>query len=336
MKNTLSRKNIPLIVLISLSFYWTYFYTSNNWLNEYGAAKLEWLLIIDIFITIPLVCYFCLKNHLKQALIKMLIYMGLLILLGSYIIPTEQKFYWLYLEYLRYAIIAVVILFELFIITSVIFAIKTAFSKNQDPDVAIASPVEKIFGKSIASELIKFDLRLWSFALFPKRIESKNYLGSHHFHCHLKDGTQSFLQGFVFLSIFELPLVHVLLHFIWSPMAANIITGLTLFSLAYLVAQYRAVEKRPISFTNEQLIIRYALSNPLIINLNDIESAEINTQVISRNQNIKRFNLLGAPNVKIELKNSKDYGFHTVYLGINLPTQFISFIVNKLNTNPLD
>ena len=214
MKSILKIQNIPLIFLICISLFWTYFYTSNNWLNEYGATKFEWLLFIDIFITIPLICYFCLKNQLKQVIIKSFLYMGSLVLLGSYIIPIEQKNYWLYLEYLRYLVVAVVILFEAFIISSVIFTIKSAFNKNQDPDIAISKPLEKYFGKSMATAVMQFDLRLWSFTLFPKKIAAKNYIGHTHFYCHLKDGVQSFLQGFAFIILFEIPIMHVFLHYV--------------------------------------------------------------------------------------------------------------------------
>ncbi|MFK8012098.1 MAG: hypothetical protein AB8B80_08675 [Marinicellaceae bacterium] len=329
-KRQISKKNIPLIFLVCASFFWTYFYTSNNWLNQYGASKFEWLLFIDIFVTVPLVCYLCFKDHLKQAIIKSLIYMGLLVLLGSYIIPNELKHYWLYLEYSRYLLIGLVIVFELFIISSVLFSIKSAFNKNQDPDLVISTPVEKYFGQSVASEFIKFDFRLWTFALFPKKIQTENYIGNKHFHCHLKDGTQSFLQGFVFLTIFEIPILHVFLHLTWSPLAANIITAITIFSFAYLIAQYRAIEKRPVSITQDHLIIRYALSNPVFIQLSDIRKVEFNEQTIARNKHVKRYNLLGVPNVKIGVKNSNKYKFHTVYLGVNLPAQLIKSIEHSI------
>jgi hypothetical protein len=126
-------------------------------------------------------------------------------------------------------------------------------------------------------------------------------MGHTHFYCHLKDGVQSFLQGFAFIILFEIPIMHEFLHYVWSPMAANTITALTIFSFAYLIAQYRAIEKRPISFTDEQLIIRYELYNPLYINLRDIKEVSINNHTIARKKHINRFNLMGAPNVKLEL-----------------------------------
>ena len=281
--------------------------------------------MIDIFITTPLVCFYFLGENRKQALIKSLAYMGLLIILGSFIIPTEEKHFWNHLENIRYIGIITIVLFEFLVISTVVIAITAAFKQNNDPDLAISVPLEKFLGKSLITKLMQFDIRLWSFVLFPSKIKSDNYHGQNHFFGHLKDGAQSFLQGFIFLIIFEIPLIHVLLHFIWSPMAANIITALTVFSLAYFIAEYRALAKRPISFDDDDLTIRYGLSNPLKIKIKDIISIEHNTKPIYRNSKHKRFNLVGVPNIEIKLKN---HTFKNVYLGVNNPNKFIEFWLN--------
>ncbi len=325
MQSLLSKRNIPLFFLIFISIFWSYYYTHNIWFNDYGQSKDELWLMIDIFITTPLVCFFFLGNNRKQAFIKSLAYMGLLILLGSIIIPTQQKHLWNYLENMRYVGIVLVALFELFIISTVILAMKSAFKNNKDPDLVISEPLERIMGKSITTQLMQFDIRLWTFVLFPSKINSDNYIGEQHFYGDLKDGAQSFLQGFVFVILFELPIMHLLLHFIWSPLAANIISGLTLFSLAYFIAEYRALAKRPISLNKEHLIVRYGLSNPLNIKLIDIQSVTLNTKTIYRNSKIKRYNLAGIPNIEVTLKNNK---FEKVYLGLNNPNEFIE-VMNK-------
>ena len=325
MQSILSKRQIPLFFLIFISAFWWYYYTHNIWFNDYGKAKNEWWLMIDVFITTPLVCFYFLGKDHKQALIKSLVFMGLLILLGSYIIPSEEKHLWKYLEYIRFIGITAVVLFELFIISTVIFAIKSAFKQNKDPDFAISEPLEKFMGKSIFTQLMQFDIRLWTFVLLPSKIKSDNYHGIQHFYGDLKDGTQSFLQGFVFIILFEMPLMHLLLHFIWSPLAANIITGLTLFSLAYFIAEYRAIAKRPISLDKDDLIIRYGLSNPLKVKLKDIKSIQTNKKTIYRNTEIKRYNLVGIPNIEITVINNT---YNKIYLGLNNPDEFIT-VMNK-------
>jgi len=323
MQSLLSKRNIPLLFLIFISFFWSYYYMHSLWFNDYGKAKNEWWLMIDIFITTPLVCFYFLGKNRKQALIKSLAFMALLILLGSYIIPSEEKHLWKYLENMRYVGIVAVILFELLMIGTVVFAIKSAFKQDNDPDLAISEPLEKFFGKSITTQLMQFDIRLWSFVIFPSKINPNNYRGKKHFYGHLKDGTQSFLQGFVFVILFEMPIMHVVLHFIWSPLAANVISGLTLISLAYFIAEYRALSMRPISLGKENLIIRYGLSNPLIISLRDIVSVKLNTKSIYRTAKIKRYNLLGKPNIEITVSNNT---FDKIYLGLNNPVEFIELL----------
>jgi len=327
MQSLFTKRNIPLFFLFFISIFWSYYYTHDIWFNDYGQSKDELWLMIDIFITIPLVCFYFLGNNCKQALIKALVYMGLLVLLGSFIIPTQQKHFWSYLENMRYIGIVLVALFETFIISTVIIAMKSAFKNNKDPDLVISEPLERIMGQSITTQLMQFDIRLWTFVLFPSKINSDNYMGEQHFYGDLKDGAQSFLKGFVFVILFQMPIMHVLLHFIWSPQAANIITGLTLFSLAYFIAEYRALTKRPISLDNEYLIIRYGLSNPLSIKLADIQTVKLNTKTIYRNTKIKRYNLAGIPNIEISLKNNK---FEKVYLGLNNPSEFIEVLTQQL------
>ena len=325
MNTLLKKQNIPFFFLIFISLFWSYYYTHSFWFNDYGKAKNEWWLLIDIFVTTPLVCFYFLKGNRKQALIKSLVYMGLLILVGSIVIPSEVKHIWNYLENIRVFGIIAVALFEFFIISTVVFAIRSAFKQNKDPDLAISEPIEKYLGQSPITKLMQFDIRLWSFVIVPSKIKSDNYDGKHHFYGDLKDGAQSFLQGFVFIILFEIPLVHVLLHFIWSPLAANIVSILTVFSLAFFIAEYRALGKRPISIDNEFLIVRYGLSNPLIVKLEDILSVELNTKTIYRNSKLKRYNLVGKPNIEISLKNNT---IEKIYLGLNNPQMFLDKITH--------
>ncbi len=323
MKTIISKQRFPLIFLIFLCLFWYFYYSTNNWFNGYGSERYEWLFIIDIFISMPLICYFCLRKNLKQMLIKSLAYMGLLVLLGSLIIPSKDKHLWLYLESIRYVVIFALVIFEVFVISTVVLAIKSALTKNKDPDVAISEPIEKFLGKSTTSAIIQFDMRLWTFALFPSKVKSESFRGEQHFYCHLKDGLHSFLQGFVFLIVFEIPLLHLLLHFIWSPMAANIITGLTIFGLAFFIAEYRAIEKRPISITGQQLIIRYGLNNPLVIELSEIKQVKYNNSPIYKCSDNKRFNSIGDPNIEITLDDNQERSYHKIYLGLNKPDKFI-------------
>jgi hypothetical protein len=313
---TKTKEKFPLLFLLLISIWWAFYYQSNSVLNEFGAANFEWLYLIDGLLVLPVICFICIKNK-KQAALKALVYCCLVILIGSFIIPDSNKFIWNYLESGRYLVLAVFIVFELIAMSTVYFAISSALNKDQDPDLAISEPI----GVGVLAKLLNFETRMWSFALFSQRIKQENYKGDHHFSYHQKDGAQSNLLGFIIIILFELPLAHLLLHFIWSPMAANIISGLTAFSLVFFIAEYRAVSRRPISIDENKILIRLGLFNVRNLKLANIKSIELNNLYIARCKNVKRYNLAGNPNLVLNLKIPEE-GVERIFLGLDQAVLF--------------
>lgn len=330
------KEKIPLFFLIIVSLWWAFYYQSNSVLNDFGAANFEWLYLIDGLLVLPILCFLCLKDK-KQAALKALIYSCLVILVGSLIIPESSKVIWPYLESGRYLVVAVFIVFEIVAMACVYLAIRTALLNDKDPDIAIDKPIKKLVGKGIIAELLNFETRMWSFALFANRIKKENYSGEQHFSYHQKDGSQSNLLGFIIIILFELPIAHVLLHFIWSPMAANIISLLTAFSLVFFIAEYRAISRRPISVDKDFVYIRVGLFNLQKIAIRNIYSIESNNEYIQRSKTLKRYNLAGYPNIKINLIKAIN-NIQTIYLGVDQENKFIQTIKNikndKKNTPP--
>ena len=317
---TLAKKNIPFIFLAVISVFWAFYYQSSNALNGYGIEKPEWLLLIDGLVVLPILCFWFVKDK-KEAAIKAVAYSCLIILLGSLVIPESSKLVWPYLESLRYLAVAAFIALEITTILTVFFAIKASLTKDKDPDLAISKPIERVLGKGAISSLLSFEARVWTYALFSKKIRQQSFTGDCHFSCHKKDGAQSNQLGFIFIILFELPVMHLLLHFLWSPFAANFTTGLTLLSLVFFIAEYKAIVIRPISIVPDSIIIRYGIWNPLIIYLNEINHIQPNSNFIRRSGNVNRFNLAGNPNIEIKLNSGK-----LIYLGVDSPNEFISTI----------
>lgn len=327
MSKNIIRKNIPLLFMLAISMWWAFYYQSSNAINGFGSEKKEWLLLIDGLIFLPLICFIFIKNK-KEAATKALAYSCLIVLLGSFIIPQSSKIIWPYLESGRYLILFVFIILEITTIFTVFFAVKAALNMNIDPDEAISHPIESRIGKGAISALLSFEARMWTYALFARRIKSQSFIGEYHFTYHNKDGVQSNQLGFILLILFELPIAHLVLHFLWSPFAANLITGFTLFSLAFFIAEYRAMAIRPISLTSKHLIIRYGIWNPVTIPLVEIKHAQINTKFIARASNISRYNMAGNPNVEIQLHCGK-----LIYLGIDSPNTLISTLIKLSKTD---
>lgn len=313
----IDKKHMPLLFLTGISIFWGYFYQSSNWLNDYGRAQSEWLLLIDGLIVLPLICFACIADK-KEALIKAFVYSCLIVLLGSFVIPESNKFIWHYLESGRYLVLIAFVLLEVITVITVVVAIRASLQKNRDPDLSISEPIEHFVGQSTITKLLSFEARVWTYFLFAKHINKSHFTGEMHFYGDRKDGTQSNLLGFILLMVFEMPIMHLVLHFLWTPLAANIVTVLTLIGLVFFIAEYKAIAIRPVSLLSQQVIIRYGVWNPLTIALSEIKSASTHNSFVRRASHIRRFNLSGHPSVKIELLNGKQ-----IYLGLNTPDNFI-------------
>lgn len=327
MLSKLEKQHIPLLLLLAMAVSWPLYYIPNHALNDFGRAKSEWWLLIDGLMFLPLVCFICIDDN-KQAALKALVYACLMILLGSFLIPEENKVIWSHFESGRFVVLVLFVVFEIITMLTVLFAIKASLNQSIDPDLAISKPIEKLMGKGKLANLMAFEARAWVYALFPRRVVVSRFRGDVHFMGHTKDGTQSHLLGFVVVILLEIPLVHLLLHFIWSPFAANVVTALTVFSLVFFVAEYRAISRRPVSvdFKRQLLIMRYGLFKPTKLPLNEIASFQTNHLPVKRAQAYKRYNLFGEPNVKIT-----DRQGHNYFLGLNNPHSFLDILKNCLS-----
>lgn len=320
--NSHIKQKIPPIFLVTISVWWAFYYQGNNVLNDFGKANFEWLFLVDGLVVLPLLCFLCIKDK-KEALIKVLVYSGIVIFVGSVIIPGTSKILWPYLESGRYLLLPVFILFEVIAVLTVVIAINAALSHGIDPDTAISSPITRFLGKGLISDIICFEARIWSYALFSKAIHTHNFRGKKHFSYHKKDGAQSNSMGFIILILFEAPLMHLVLHFIWSPVAANIITLLTLFALVFLFAENRAMAIRPISIDENSLIIRYGVYNAKAVLLKNIKSVRETNNVAPRSKSVKQYDFLGAPNTVINLVEPEG-SLESIYLGLDNPKYFIA------------
>ena len=334
MPNTLAdsiKQKLPLLFLLLISVSWGFYYQGEHWLNDYGVANVEWLYLIDALLVLPLLCFICIKDK-KQAAIKAAVLCSLAVLVGSYIIPAQSKLVWHYLESGRYLLVALFLLFELAAMLTVYLAIRSALKQQAEPDLAISQPIERLLGKGITADILAFETRLWTYLLFASKIKPAQFQGDKHFSYHVKDGAQTNAQGFILLIALELPLVHLFLHFAWSPLAANIVSGLTLFSLMFFIAEYRAMAIRPVSIDAEHIYIRYGIFNRRIIPLANIFVIRRHKGYVTRSSDSKRYNFAGEPNIAIELRQADDKITY-LYLGLDQPQAFIDCVQFNMQCN---
>jgi len=315
----LNRENIPFLYLVMISLWWSFYYQTNSSLNDFGNANFEYLYLIDGLLVLPILCLWLIKDK-KSAILKAIVYSCSVIFIAGLIVPVNEQVFIQHFELIRYVALLALVILEIIAVATVVLAVKSSLSNNSDPDESITQPIKNIFGEGLLANVISFETRIWTYVLFSRFVKKTNFLGQYHFDYHEKDGAKVNSLGFVFLILFELPLVHLLLHFIWSPIAASIISLLTAFGLMFLLAEYRALGLRPVSIFEEKLVIRYGVWNAYEIDLNDIEFIGLNEKEIRRSKTIKKYNYFGVPNVIIKLRNCS---YEEVYLGLDSPHEFI-------------
>lgn len=262
----------------------------------------EWVLLADFSLSLPLLHALLLRPTLKQWLWRWLQLTALGILLGSFIIPDQEKHWWRLLETGRSYYSGVLAIAEIGLALFLAYSIRRLLAITGNIDQAMQDGIFKQFGRSATAHLMLFEARIWYYALFLRKNHVATYPGDLHFQYHQHHGNASNQLGFIYVIAMELPLMHMLLHFIWSPMTAWIATALSAWALLYLLADYRATLRRPISLDAEAIHIRCGvLSTDAVIPYSMVQEVIPMTGNIRRGKGVRRYAQLGQLNVALVL-----------------------------------
>lgn len=261
----------------------------------------DWMLLVDFSLSLPLLHYFLFRPTLKQSLIRWLQLTGLGILLGHFIIPESSRIIWPWLEMARSVALGLMVPIELTVMAFIGYSVWNLMRLDGDIDSALQKGIERKLGKSLSSQLALWEARIWMYALY-KAVHPR-YAGDRHFSYAKQHGNASNQLGFIIAILFEMPLAHLLLHFMWSPKAAWIATTLSAWGLLYLISEYRATLARPVSIDNEKLYVRCGtLSVDAVIPWHDIKFVAAVRQAVRRRPEVRRYKQMGELNIAIHLQ----------------------------------
>ncbi len=322
-------------------------YLANAWLTHRPPAFLispdasapEWPVLFDALLTVPLLYLFIFRRDGRRALAAaaMLAVSGVMI--AGWIVPIASQ-HWLGVLQVGRNLLAVV-----FVVGEIALAVGLArltlrlLRDDADPERAIADTLRARFGDTPVARLLAFEVRMWFYALFVSAKRKLVFVGDEHFTCHAKEGHASNQQGFILLILIELPIVHVLLSVFWHARVAWIVTALSLWGLCFLIAEYRASLRRPISLDSERVYIRYGLAAELAVPLTRIARAVPHREAVARRiPGTLRYCEAGAPNVCMYLDPALDVpdlfgetrSIERIYLGVDAPGRFLEHLNTRL------
>lgn len=287
-------------------------------------------MLADALVSFPLLYYFMFRPSLKQFLMAWLAIATAGVLAGRMLIPEESKQLWRGIEGYWLLLVLAEAALEIYLLVLVVRRVKTLLRMSGNVDEALETAIHTRFGKRGFASFALFEMRIWYYGLFMRRGEQLRFRGEQHFSYDKNDGNVSNQFAFIMVLLFELPLSHLMLHLMSvKPWVAWLADILTLWSMLYLVAEYRASQWRPISLDREALLVRNgAFARDREIAYDQIESVVRCNDDIRRQRGILRYRQFGSLNVEIRLHEGEAHS--KIYLSLDKPDAFIDALRQRL------
>ncbi|WP_373988200.1 hypothetical protein [Duganella sp. BuS-21] len=340
MVGAISRKQwFTLIVAVTLTAHY-FFFRVPFVANDYGRNMAEWPLLADALISFPLLYYFMFRPSLKQFVPAWAGIGAAGVLLGRLLIPDESKQLWREIEGYWLLLVMVEAALELYLLVLVARRVRALLRLSGNADEALEGAVRSRLGSKGFARFALFEMRIWYYGLFMRKGEQLRFRGEQHFTYDKNNGNVSNQFAFIMVVLFEMPLSHLMVHLMSvQPWVAWTLDVLTLWSMLYLVAEYRASQWRPISLDRNALLVRNGVfAADRTVDYSMIESVTRCGNDISRQRGILRFRQFGSLNVEIRLRAggrlATNFGgerpVSALYLSLDKPDAFIDALRARL------
>lgn len=165
----------------------------------------------------------------------------------------------------------------------------------------IHGSAERFLGPSRAASILAFEMGVFAYALGLRR-KAEPQLGPQDFSYHRKTAFGAYTGVLLLVVAAEIVPVHLLLER-WSPLAAWIVFGLSVYSAVWMIGDARAVPRRPIRVEEDRLRLRLGIRWSLDVPWQTIERLEAARGAAQAQKDDLSLVPLGAgPNVELTFK----------------------------------
>ena len=334
--HTILAVGIPLILMLSIVLL-----SQSSWFQLHPAA-LSAAITVDLAFTIPLVYLFLIrKKDIPNTTAIPFFIAGLV--LASFLIPADHQEY---LRLIKQWVVPVVELAALALVAQKVRKVVKAYNvqKNHSLDFhsLIQEATKEVLPKKV-STIFAFEISLIYYGFLSWK---KRKLQPNEFTYHKKSGSIAVLAVFIGIVWVETLVIHILLER-WSPLAAWILTVLSLYSGFQIFGMLRSLSKRPLSIQKGVLLLRYGIMSETTIPLDTIHSIELSSKQQAFDQRTRKLSPLGdleSHNVLIHLKEENTlqrlYGikkmFTTIALHVDEKERFEGALRVALQENKSD
>lgn len=286
---------VPLLLMLSMALL-----SHSSWFLQHPET-LSTAITFDLALTVPLVYLFLIWKRPVPKTTTIPVFVAGLIL-ASYSIPAEHQFY---LAIIKHWMVPVVELAALTLVALKAGKVRKAYKaqKNSSLDfhTAIRQVAREVFPQRV-DKIFAFEISLLYYGFLHWKTRK---LKDNEFSYHRKSGTVAILAVFIGIIWIETFVIHILLQQ-WSPLAAWILTGISLYSGFQVFGMLRSLSKRPVSIREGALMLRYGIMGEACIPLENIRSIALSSKQFNQDEHSRKLSPLGdleGHNVLIHLKD---------------------------------
>lgn len=171
---------------------------------------------------------------------------------------------------------------------------------EQDFMERIPAALQGVISVEKAREMLSSEIAVVYYMLTGKKSHQDKYSFSYH----RFGGVISVYIVFIFLLLMEGAGTTILLHKLSVPIVERILLMLSVYSIIFLIAHIRAMKLRPVTVTDDALILRYGLLTTITVPFSQIIKIERDKKTYHKHPGTIKLALLSAleqHNMKLEL-----------------------------------
>ena len=272
--------------------YWiihSYFFNEFPELYSLGVA-------LDITLGVPALFYLFVVRSRKYPALSLLPVFVISLGIATFMIPSAYQQFLNSEKKLLLFIEAGLIIY----VFSKIPGFLKRYKEAKQNEFYISDALEVAAGKNHIVKIVLTELLLMYLAVggWFKKVSTTE--GALCFTYHRNSGYPAILGTMAFLLIVETVGVHLLLMQ-WSSIAANIVTGLSVYGLIWLIGDFHAIRLHPVILTDDKLLLRIGVRWNATIPIREIAEIRIGGKT-SKSKSYLRASILW-PRVVIHLRN---------------------------------
>ncbi|NVK28473.1 MAG: hypothetical protein HWE14_10545 [Flavobacteriia bacterium] len=277
--------------------------------------SMDFAVSIDLLVLVPLSWFLLIRNR-KIPNITVVPITILSLTLGLVLLRPEDQ---TYLHLFKSFVLPFVELGVVGFILWKVVQIRKALKANADSDFfdSLLLAVSEILPRPVVRP---FALEIAVFYYAFRFRKSKPRHNS--FSYHRESGASALYGAVVFIILVETAVLHILLNK-WSPIAAWILTGLSLYTAIQFLAYARSLGARPIQLKGETLQLNYGIVASAEVDIQSIHRIELTSNDLPDDGSVVKLGLLGA------LES------HNVVLHFHEPVEMIRLYGKRVSTNAI-